>query len=442
MKRMVLCGVMSWLLLLPAVAAGQGEAPSVEPEPSRPRPTGWAVQGLPLLNYNVDEGLGYGAMVMLVDRADGSYSPYRYSIVLQFFQTTRQIAAHRLSIDAPNVFGSPWRVGVDLSYAQNRLAPYYGLGNTSEYVSGFDSCADREALASNPDACPGNADFRGLRYYTYDIRGRPRVGLNVRRTLSGPFRLYLGYRLRMEQLRLRYPAEELGQSGDSRLMEDLDAGQLALPESGSLAEEVLSWRTSELRAGVQYDSRDIEASPTSGMYHELSVRGGLGLLGSQSNYHGATLHTRLYHRVVPGYDRLVAAWRGIVDVLGGEVPFFIMPSFGGLDGMDGLGGVFSARGLLKNRFQGPAKLLLNGELRWMPVSTTVLGQAFDFSLVGFVDSGRVWSNLDLRDGGGLNTAAGGGLRIAWNREFVVRMDYGLGITAPTTGFYLEFGQIF
>jgi outer membrane protein assembly factor BamA len=439
MTRKVLWGVVSWLLLLPAVAAGQGE--ERPPEASKPRPTGWAVQGLPLLNYNVDEGLGYGAMVMLVDRADGSYSPYRYSVVLQFFQTTLGIAAHRLSVDAPNLLGSPWRVGVDLNYAENRFAPYYGLGNTSEYVPGFSSCEDREALSANPDACPGNADFRGLRYYTYDIRGLPRISLNVRRALADPFKLYLGYRLRMERLRLRYSTEELGQSGGSRLMEDLDAGRLSGP-GGSPAAEELSWRTSELRAGIQYDTRDIEASPSAGMYHELSVRGGLGLLGSQSNYWGATLHARLYHRVVPGYERLVAAWRGIFDVMGGEVPFFLMPSFGGLDGMDGLGGVFSARGLLKNRFQGPVKLLLNGELRWTPLSATLLSQQFDFSLVGFVDSGRVWSDLDLRDGGGLNTAAGGGLRVAWNREFVIRMDYGLGLTAPSTGFYLEFGQIF
>ncbi|MBN1208796.1 MAG: BamA/TamA family outer membrane protein [Myxococcaceae bacterium] len=427
----------------PQLPAELPPSPSVPPSESPAAParrTGWDVQGVPALNFNTDEGFGYGAILMLVDRADGHYEPFRYSVMLQFFQTTRQVASHFVSLDAPRFLGSDWRIGAELAYARTRFAPWYGLGNTATYVPEFSDCEDRDALEANPDMCPGNPDFRGLRYYTYDHRSLPRIRLNARRELNDTWNLFLGYRLRMDRLRVRYSADDLGQTGDSKLIEDASAGMFAAHEGG--LDGLVSERISEVIAGLQYDTRDLETSPTQGMFHEVSLRGGAGPIGSQFNYWGATLHARFFHPVIPGYRRLVASWRGMFDVLGGDVPISLLPVFGGLENRDGLGGVSSARGILLRRYQGPAKLLLNAELRWTPLSIEPWRQQFDFTLAGFVDSGRVWSDLDFSEGGGLKTSAGGGLRIVWNREFVIRLDYGVGITEPTTGFYLDIGHIF
>jgi outer membrane protein assembly factor BamA len=430
----------------PPSPPASAEEPPVPPgAPTEPadvpaRRKGWDFQGVPILNFNTDEGAGYGALVMLVDRADGTYEPYRYMVLAQFFQTTRQVASHLLNLDAPRFLGSQWRMGVDFAYGRARFAPYYGVGNTAQLITEYSDCEDREALKSNPDVCPGNPEFRGLRYYTYDQETLPRIRLNARRALADNWLLFLGYRLRVDRLRLRYSAEDLGQSGGSKLLEDGAAGVFEEYEAG-LADRFTE-RTSELTAGIQYDTRDEETSPTWGMFHELSLRGGFSPIGSQFNYWGGTLHARFFHPVVPGYKRLIMSWRGMFDVLGGEVPISQLAFYGGLEGKDGHGGVYSARGILLRRYQGPAKLLLNGELRWTPLSIEPGGQQFDFTLAGFVDSGRVWKDLKFSEGGGLKTSAGGGLRIAWNREFVIRLDYGVGITEPTTGFYLDFGHIF
>lgn len=420
----------------PAESAPPAEAP---PAPEARR-TGWDIQGVPALNFNTDEGFGYGAILLLVDRADGTYDPFRYSVLLQFFQTTRQVASHLINVDAPRFLGSPWRMGLELAYTRTKFAPYYGLGNTAENDTALSRCGDRDALKRNPDFCPDNPAFRGLRYYTYDHRSLPRVRLNARHGLSDTWLLFLGYRLRVDRIRMRYSAEDLGQTRDSKLIEDTVAGRIDA-HPGPFPDP-LSERTSELLVGVQYDSRDIESSPTRGMFHELSVRGGAGPIGSQLNYWGATLHTRFFHPVIPGYSRLTMGWRGLLDVMGGEVPISLLPFYGGLEGKDGLGGVFSARGILLRRYQGPVKLLLNGELRWTPLTVEPLGQQFAFTLAGFADAGRVWSDLHFSEGGGLKTSAGGGLRVIWNREFVIRLDYGVGITEPTTGFYLDIGHIF
>jgi outer membrane protein assembly factor BamA len=415
-------------------------APPAEASATPGRRTGWDIQGVPALNFNTDEGFGYGAILLLVDRADGSYEPFRYSVLLQLFQTTRQVASHLVNLDAPRFLGSPWRMGLEFAYTRTRFAPYYGLGNTASFQKELSRCPDRDALKSDPDVCPGNPEFRGLRYYTYDHRSLPRIRLNARRELSDTWRLFLGYRLRMDRIRMRYSPEDLGQSGDSKLVQDAAAGVFEAHENPGAGP--LSERTSELLFGVQYDTRDIESSPTLGMFHELSVRGGASPLGSQLNYWGATLHTRFFHPVLPGYRRLIMGWRGLLDVMGGEVPISLLPFFGGLEGRDGLGGVFSARGILLRRYQGPVKLLLNGELRWTPLTAEPWGQQFDFTFAGFADAGRVWSNLHFSEGGGLKTSAGGGLRVIWNREFVIRLDYGVGITEPSTGFYLDIGHIF
>jgi hypothetical protein len=417
-----------------ATPASGAEAPPV-PAPR----TGWRVAGLPLVNFNSDEGFGYGVRLLLVDDGDGTQKPYRHSVVAQFFQTTRGVAAHRLLMDAPGFLGSAWRVGLDLSLLNERFSPYYGLGGASDYEEDFASCADRDALEAAPDECPGNPAFRGLRYYTYDQRTFPSVVLNTRRSVKGPWQVALGYRFRLTRVRTRYSAEDLGQARDSRLEEDARAGRLTGLDGGTRSG---TFRTAEVTAGLLLDLRDNEPAPTRGMFHELAARGAAAATGSGFDYWGTTLNLRFYHPVVS--ERLVAALRLMGDVMGGDVPFFLLSSFGGVewrDGWGGIGGLFTGRGILKHRMQGQVKALVNGELRWRFLTVSPLKQRVDFTAVAFVDAGQVWADLDLEDGLARH-AGGGGLRIAWQDNFIVRADYGVSPSDGTSAFYLDFNHLF
>ena len=51
--------------------------------------TGFNVSGIPVLNYNSDEGFGYGARVSFYSYARGGYNPYFYLIDTQVSFTTR-----------------------------------------------------------------------------------------------------------------------------------------------------------------------------------------------------------------------------------------------------------------------------------------------------------------------------------------------------------------
>ncbi|WP_257460469.1 outer membrane protein assembly factor [Archangium lipolyticum] len=440
----VLCAVMFALPVgaeEPSPEALEAPGTGVEAAPAEPPRTGWHVLGLPLVSFNSDEGFGYGARLMLVDSGDGSQRPYRYSVVAQFFQSTRGIAQHRLMLDAPSFLSSSWRLGVSLSMLNDRFSPYFGLGGGAAYVPAFEACEDRKALESDPNVCPGNPDFRGLRYYNFEQRTLPSVVLNARRPLSGPWQVALGYRFRLTTVRTRYGAEDLGQARDSRVVEDARAGLLSGLDGVEDGEAVS--RTAEVTASLLLDTRDNEPAPVRGMFHELALRGASTVTGSGSNYWGATANLRFYHPLVS--DRLVAALRLFVDVMGGDVPFYHLSSFGGvewLDGWGGIGGVYTARGILKNRLQGQAKALANGELRWNFLSVSPWQQRLDFTLIAFFDAGQAWTDLRFADGGLPRYGGGGGLRIAWQNDFILRVDYGISPRDGTTGFYLDFGHMF
>ena len=86
------------------------------------------------------------------------------------------------------------------------------------------------------------------------------------------------------------------------------------------------------------------------------------------------------------------------------------------------------------------KLLINSELRWRFWSTS----HFEFGVVSGLDAGRVWSAFGVADPGPLRLGGAAGLRVAWNRNFVIRFDYGIGISEPFAdgNVYLTFDEAF
>ena len=399
--------------------------------------TGWSPQGLPLVSYNSDEGFGYGARVLLIDHGSGVEQPFRYSFMAQFYQTTKGVAAHRLFFDAPAFLGSAYRVDANLEWSIDKFSPWYGLGNQSRYVEAIDTCGDKDALAANPDRCPGNPQFKGARYYRYNRNSLPRIKLNLRRELGGPYQLLAGYRFSLNRISPLYSTGDLGQGSESQLTEDARKG-LITGWDGSNPGKGFRLRTSEAIAGLVFDTRDNEPAPTEGMFHEISARAGLQALGGQFDYGGFNATARFYRSL--GTRSVVAALRVLADATFGDVPFFLLSTTGGLDGPDGVGGQFSARGLLKNRLQGKVKLLVTPEVRWRFYQ----GTSIDLETVAALDAGRVWADLGSGEGGGPKLGGAGGVRVAWNKNFVIRLDLGVGISEPygTGSIYLTFDEMF
>ncbi|NPC87262.1 hypothetical protein HPC49_54940, partial [Pyxidicoccus fallax] len=85
---------------------------------------------------------------------------------------------------------------------------------------------------------------------------------------------------------------------------------------------------------------------------------------------------------------------------------------------------------------------VNGELRWLFLSASPFNQKVDLTAVAFLDAGQSWADLDFRGDGLARYAGGGGLRIAWADNFIVRLDYGISPSDDTSGFYLDFNHLF
>ena len=171
-----------------------------------------------------------------------------------------------------------------------------------------------------------------------------------------------------------------------------------------------------------YDSRDNEPAPNSGMWSEVSVRGASPLWGSTWSYLGVNVTLRDYHSWIP--EKLVSASRVALDNIWGDPSVLEMARMGGAKNYTAIGGQFGGRGMRVNRFLGQTKALLQEELRWTFAGIDTDTQSFDFGLVGFFDYGFSASDIASVSSGEGGYGTGGGLRVTWNENFIVRVDAG------------------
>jgi len=168
--------MMSWsMTACGTVAAMLITARAVSPLHAQgaPAPTGWEPAGLPALNYDSDEGFGYGVLLELYNYGDGGYSPYRFTLQPTVFLTTGGRREFTLFFDAPHLLPEGWRIDASLAGDRQFAIPYYGLGNTSVY----------DALLE---------DTEGQYFYRFG-RTQRRAAVNVQRELSGtPIRVLAG----------------------------------------------------------------------------------------------------------------------------------------------------------------------------------------------------------------------------------------------------------
>src|SRR5690349_2825765 len=65
--------------------------------------------GIPALNFDADEGLGYGAIVQLYGY-DANPGVYRWTLQPTLFFTTEGRRDYTVFFDAPSRLGQPWRL--------------------------------------------------------------------------------------------------------------------------------------------------------------------------------------------------------------------------------------------------------------------------------------------------------------------------------------------
>ena len=414
--RPVACIMMSWsLTACGTVAAMLLTAPAVSPLHAQeaPGPTGWEPAGLPALNYDSDEGFGYGVLLELYNYGDGGYSPYRFTLQPTVFLTTGGRREFTLFFDAPHLLPEGWRIDASLASDRQFAIPYYGLGNSSVY----------DALLE---------DTEGQYFYRFG-RTQSRAAVNVQRELSGtPIRVLAGVGATHTDVDL------LPKDATATLLSQV-IGDAGIP--GSIPETIPGGWSNHLRVGLVWDTRDRETGPHRGTWSEILVQAVPEFLGSESGYVRWTLVDRRY---VPLGDRLTFANRVVVQDVEGAAPFYdlsiIQTSF---KQREGLGGTRTLRGIPRNRYVGKGLFLWNAEMRWHAADFTVVGRSFHMILSTFVDTGRVWADgLVLGElFSDLHVAYGGGMRVGLGENFIAGLDVGRS-SQSSASIYINTGYIF
>jgi outer membrane protein assembly factor BamA len=411
-----------------SVAVGQDE-----------NPTGWSFGGVPAIAYNSDTGFLYGAILDIYNYGDGSkYPNYLYTTRLTWTRTTKGSGENKIFFDSKYLLPLDIRITAEAAYLTEQALPFYG----------FNGDNDPAHEIEDDDAYKSRIFYRHERNIT-------KLTTDFQKNIFIPnLRGIFG---------LAYYNTEVATVDTAKLNEDKDAED-RLPEitimyddyvtRGAINEdEALGGNTNYVKLGLVYDSRDNEPNPMSGMWTEALVTVVPSGLGNDFSYSLLTATHRQYFTIIPN-DLSVAVRLGYQSVLGGDIPFFMLPHYqSSYVASEGLGGSKSLRGILKNRIVGNSIGFGNLEVRWKFLRTKLAGQNLYLALNGFVDAGQVLSEYGNDDyerlygsdeDQGLHMSFGGGFRIALNENFIVAVDYGIAKDEldGNSGLYIGLGYLY
>lgn len=176
------------------------------------------------------------------------------------------------------------------------------------------------------------------------------------------------------------------------------------PLEGS-TEPPSSNKTRSIIVGTRADTTDSFYYPTDGYRHDFSVEAARPIFDGDTNFTKYQTSFSKYFQV--GSNRQTLAFRGILGIGTGEIPYEDEYLVGGAD---------TVRGYRYGAMRGDQMFVAQGEYR-VPISDKVTG-------VLFVDAGNAWKGqkIDLSD---LKFAGGIGVRFDTPLG-IIRLDYGIG----------------
>jgi hypothetical protein len=172
------------------------------------------------------------------------------------------------------------------------------------------------------------------------------------------------------------------------------------------------------RASLVFDARDNEFNTTRGLFAQASFGGGSGGNG----YTRVSADVRGY---IPVREGTTIAARVAGSSLSSKAPLnarYEVPVWEGEIGV--LGGTYSNRGLLFQRLAGRGVLMGSAEIRHDLLN---LGDLGAFTLLAFVDAGRVFETEDFKlTTKDMKVGGGGGLAIRIMRFTIWTFNFGTG----------------
>lgn len=392
------------------------------------------VTGVPDISYDPVNGFGYGGEGTLFVNGKKSnpffaYTPYRAAFNLALFNTTNSQREIKLTCDVPYIFNTKWRFRLEVAAEVNPNKLYFGI--TEKSLAGLSYYPNNDStknIVNNASYKDYTNHLVGLnKYFNTYTKREALLNISMERSfLQGKLRGLIGY----EYAIVRFNPF----AGNSLLRQD-SAKQTILGVGKN--------KVSFLQAGFIYDTRNLEADPTEGIFAEALNELSLKALGSQYNFNKTFVHVNYYKSLFPKtFKRLVFAGRIAAGYTAGNAPFYEYQDQWSSEGsIEGLGGGNTLRGYKQDRFQARLVQFNNIELRYKFAQITLLKQYLAFSGVPFWDTGAVWDKFSTVKGlKNYRTSEGLGLRIAWNLNTVLRFDY--AVSKEDKQFFFQVGHCF
>ncbi|HOI31694.1 MAG TPA: hypothetical protein PLC47_02925, partial [Bacteroidales bacterium] len=318
---------------------------------------GWNFGVLPAISFNSDLGFQYGGLVNFFHYGDGyRYPSYDHSFYLEISRYTKGSGLFRFAYDSDQLLRN-MRLSVDASYMPEQAIDFFGF-------NGYDAVYQANWV---DDTHP---DYRSRMFYKHK-----RNMIRLHADLSGS----LGLTGLQWAAGLELYDFVVGSVDIDRLNRGKDeADQLpSLIDEPGLFEYYQQWNIlpqeelnggvfTGIKAGLVYDTRDFEASPSKGMWTSLLFYAAPKALSDlDEGFSRISFTHRQYLSLIP--RKLVFAGRfSWQSRLGGHVPFYAQPLMittrllGAYS--EGLGGQRSLRGVMRNRVVGDAIAYANLEL--------------------------------------------------------------------------------
>ena len=425
---------------------------------------------LPVIAFDQDRGLQYGALLNLYDFGNGSTYPQpRQQWYIEASAYTKGGQKYVVTYDTRHLI--PYvRMSLAANVMIEKALDFYGFNGYQSFYD-FDSVTALKNELKDDNytrTTPANPEYMTA-FYRVD-----RLVPTFKADFSGSIwdkKLFweAGYHFSwfrmqsIDQARVNKGKDSVYMfSGQTLFDKYQDWGVIPEDEAGG-------GFSSALRVGLVYDTRDFEAAPSRGIWADAHAIIAPKFLGTTHPYYRYSATFRHYVPIVK--DQLTFAYRVVYQgTMGKSAPYYVLPYITnvGLNfDREGFGGYRTTRGLLFGRLQGLDILAWNSEFRWKFVKFPLWNQNVALGLSAFFDGGMVTRPYDmsynpapgtdtptLHDAYNLymskgtketpHMAAGGGLRIIINHNFIVAVEYGMPFNHQDGGgsLYINTGYLF
>ena len=391
--------------------------------------TGLNFGPLPVVAFDADRGFQYGALLNIYNFGDGSTYPNPKSWwYIEASAYTKGTWNLFLNYDNREIFDNA-RLSICTNYSNETAMDFYGFnGYQSIYIPDQESFYrySRQSFRSKADLTGEIADnfFWEAGYTFYWMKDKAFTPENVPADGS----LYQLYK-------------------DWGIIEDSGKSQFV----------------SALKAGLMYDTRNVQNNPTKGIWAEAHAIVAPKWLGSSMDSYKISATWRQYVPIVS--DKLVFAYRlAYQGFLGKNTPWYLLPFYSNMGytrDYEAIGGYRTVRGLMLNRVQGLHTGFYNFEFRYRFVDFQMFNQNIAFAVSAFTDGAQVFKGYDMTNKTGahkelykkyvdtshkdrLHATAGAGLRFIMNQNFIVAFEYARSFNKQdgNGAFYINTGFLF